>query len=127
MQHSNWNQKKNKIYIVYNADQSLSGFLLNWLNRIIFPNTYNCNLTKLTHDKFGLKKEWQDFIRSLNHETEILYRNDFLRQFPLPDPEFPTIFTYNNSLKILVDHNQINALNSLPELIKIIKEKLNLL
>ena len=62
---------KNKILnqnlvVVYNAKSGGLNTVLDYVHKMVSPETYDCNLCKLTYDNFGQIRKWNDFLRFLN-------------------------------------------------------------
>ena len=54
-----------KILFVYNAKSNPFKQTFDFFKRIAYPQTYQCNLTKLTHDGLNMKQEFQSFVQNL--------------------------------------------------------------
>ena len=54
------------LIFVYNANSSVFSQITDYVHKITSPQTYQCNLFKLTYDNLGMKKEWKTFIQSFH-------------------------------------------------------------
>ena len=98
---------------------------LDFAHKIISPNTYQCNLCSLTYGNFGIKKEWQDFLNTIQMETKFMYANQYQQLFPNQNQTFPAIFlVQNNQWKSLISPKDFEDLQTLQQLIQLLKSKL---
>lgn len=116
-----------KLLFVYNADSGLFSQLTDYAHKIISPNTYACNLCKLTYGNLGIKKGWKEFLNSLRAEKEFLHRNEFTSRYPeFADIHLPAVFFLNQgSLTLLLSANVINDVKNLDELRNLLNGKIN--
>ena len=56
--------------------------LTDYVHKALQPSSYACSLCKLTHTNIGMKKEWQQFIKSLNGINTFLYKDEFIKKYP---------------------------------------------
>jgi len=117
---------KNKILnqnlvVVYNAKSGGLNAVLDYVHKMVSPETYNCNLCKLTYDNFGQIREWNDFLRFLNISVDYYYK-DHLTQIGMdPEMDLPAIFFNNN---LLIGAREINSFKTLEELIEGVRIKI---
>ena len=118
---------KNKILnqnlvVVYNAKSGGLNAVLDYVHKMVSPETYDCNLCKLTYDNFGQIREWNDFLRFLNISVDYYYK-DHLTQIGMdPEMDLPAIFLNNNNL--LLGAREINSFKTLEELIEGVRIKI---
>lgn len=83
-----------KIIFVYNADSSLFSSITDFAHKIVSPKTYECNLCKLSYGNFNMKKEWADFVNSLDERTVFLHRNEWYKAYPsMINETLPAVFS----------------------------------
>jgi len=117
---------KNKILnqnlvVVYNAKSGGFNTVLDYVHKMVSPETYDCNLCKLTYDNFGQIREWNDFLRFLNISVDYYYK-DHLTQIGMdPEMDLPAIFFNNN---LLIGAREINSFKTLEELIEGVRIKI---
>ena len=117
--------KKQKIIFVYNAKSDFFSGLKDFAHKIVSSETYSCNLCRITHGNFSMKEKWRDFIEGLNFETEFLHKDEFLQKYNIEDINFPSIFIKKEKkFKLLISNKEINDIQNLNELIKLVKKKL---
>ncbi len=113
------------LVFVYNAKNDFMSKSLDFAHKIISPNTYQCNLCSLTYGNFGIKKEWQDFLNTIQMETKFMYANQYQQLFPNQNQTFPAIFlVQNNQWKSLMSPKDFEDLQTLQQLIQLLESKL---
>jgi hypothetical protein len=106
-----------KLVFVYNANSGLFNTLSDVAHKIFSPATYACNLCALTHTPFGMRREWQDFITSLNTPVEFLHADEFKAKYQAAGVALPAVFQKEDGqLKVWLDSNAINSCQTLAEL-----------
>jgi len=115
-----------KIIFVYNADSSLFAQLTDYTHKLISPQTYKCNLCRITYGNLGMKQEWKEFIQQLSYKIVFLHKDEFLRLYPtLSTVSFPAVFQEkNNTLVHKITSKEINSKLSLRELKDLVYKKL---
>lgn len=115
-----------ELIFVYNADSGIISGALDFAHKLTSPQTYKCNLCKITYGNFAIKAEWREFLRTLDYNLSFLHRNQFRVKFPkLKDYELPIVLKIiNQDQKILVYAKEINDQKNLKELIDLIRRKI---
>ncbi|MBI2453142.1 hypothetical protein HYV56_00390 [Candidatus Peregrinibacteria bacterium] len=115
-----------KLLFVYNANSGLFDTLTDYAHKIISPDTYSCNLCKLTYGNFGMKREWKDFIDSISADKDFLHRDEFLKNYPqFADVTLPSIFALGGELPVLLlPADTINRAKNLKELKELLSGKI---
>ncbi|MGI9036315.1 MAG: hypothetical protein ACR2GD_09795 [Pyrinomonadaceae bacterium] len=114
-----------KLIFVYNAGSGLFNLLSDAARKIISPKTYPCNLCALTHSNFGMKKEWKNYLETLDAQPEFLHADEFARQYPAENARLPAIFKHSDgSLTAIADADSINECESIDDLKNLIKNSL---
>jgi len=111
------NTGKSKLIFVYNADSGVFNLLTDVAHKIFSPQTYSCNLCAITHSNFGMKKEWKEYLESLDSELEFLHADEFNDKYQGERVELPAIFKEeNNRLVLILNADTINECNSIDDL-----------
>ena len=112
------NNIKDKIIFVYNADSSVFAQVSDALKKVTSPDTYQCNLCRITYGAVSMKDEWKMFLDTLPFEKEFLHRDEFGKKYPeLESTKLPTIFiSQNNTLNLLVSADEINIQKNIKDL-----------
>jgi hypothetical protein len=109
-----------KLIFVYNADSGVFNLLSDAAHKIFSPQTYACNLCAITHSNFGMRKEWKDFLQTLENPLEFLHADEFKRKYNF-NIKLPAIFTQKNGILALkIDAEKINQCQSINDLRAII-------
>jgi len=101
-----------KIIFVYNADSGFVSSLLDIGHKIISPDTYRCNLCKMTHGAFSEKEEWKRYRESSSNEMEFLHKDEFEKKYGVKKA-YPAIFTLSDSNRIedLISKDSLDRMN----------------
>ena len=113
-----------ELIFIYNAKSGFINELVDFAHKIISPETYDCNLCAITYGAFTMKKRWADYIQSLPINS-VFKHQDKLYENKLKNVKLPSVFLRNGiELKELISSSEINKLNELQQLIKILDKKL---
>ena len=112
-----------KIVFVYNADSGFVSSLLDIGHKVISPDTYNCNLCKMTYGVLSEREEWKKYRKSSKNELVFLQKDEFEIKYK-KKREYPIILRINESNEIeeLIGKDELNRMNSLNELIERLDE-----
>lgn len=114
-----------KLVFVYNADGGAINGIKDYFHKIFSPSTYDCNLCGISFGLGGMKKGWKDYIEELPLPVEFLHRDEFNKQYPNAQKEFPSAWIKRgNQLNLLISQEEINNPKSLDELIQLTSNKL---
>ncbi len=114
-----------KLLFVYNADRGIFSTMEDYVHKIIKPQTYQCNLCKLTYGNLGMKKDWREFVESLDIPVEFLHRDEFKASFPDEETNFPVAFIQINSkLTKFISQEELNNIKTLEELKELVHKKI---
>lgn len=117
---------KSTLVFVYNADSGLFNSLTDLAHKIFSPQTYACNLCSLTYSNFGMKKEWKEFLVSLDLPMEFLHRDELESRYGMKGVRLPAIFKKaGNELEMWIDAEAIDSCRTLGDLKKLITLNLN--
>ena len=113
------------LLFVYNADSSMFSMVTDFAHKILSPKTYPCKLCAITYDNFGIKKEWEQFIKEMKADIKFLHRDEFLKKYDIANARFPCVFAEKDSnIELFITDKEINACDSVKELKKLITIKL---
>lgn len=115
---------KRTLIFVYNANSGLFNGSMDVLHKVFSPETYSCNLCKITYGALSVKKDWKKFIDNLPLKTSFYHRDEWKDKYKIND-DLPAVFLEeNDTVHLLISKDEMNKqdLNSLK---KLIKEKLD--
>lgn len=120
-------REKPTLVYVYNADSGLFNRLTDIAHKILSPQTYDCNLCAVTHDKFGIKDEWRQYLKTLVAPVEFLHEDEFKAKYQIENTDkLPAVFRLENGLlNLAIDSNAINACRSIDDLKRIINAQIS--
>ncbi|HEX8459577.1 MAG TPA: hypothetical protein VF656_19950 [Pyrinomonadaceae bacterium] len=128
MAHDDDGETKPTLVFVYNAESGLFNTLGDVAHKILSPETYACNLCALTHTAFRVRREWTEFLESLDARTEFLHANELRERYGLTNLPLPAILRrrYDDgdttSLEEFIPATAINSCRTLDELKRLIRE-----
>ena len=72
-----------------------------------------------------MKKDWKNYIKTLDVTVEFLHRDQFLKQFDVKNAKFPSAYLRRDSkLELFITQDEMNELQSADELIRMVNEKM---
>lgn len=117
-----------KLIFIYNANSGTANTLLDSVQKVLSPKTYDCNLCDITFGAFTEKKEWKDFRKRSNIEMVFLHKDEFLKQYRskwLPKYDFPIVLSEENEgLQIFMITEDLNAIETTSGFIQEIKNRI---
>lgn len=118
--------KKTTLLFVYNADSGIFNTLTDIAHKMFSPDTYECNLCAITHSHFSMRKEWADYLETLNANLEFLHRDELIKQYGEQNASLPAIFFVgdNKKLELGVDSETINKCKTIEDLQNTIQKSL---
>jgi len=113
------------LVFVYNAESGLFNTLSDVAHKMFAPQTYACNLCALTHSTFGMRREWREFLESLDARLEFLHADELRSRYGLTQLALPSILRKRGaSLEELMDAAAINSCRTMGELKQAITDRL---
>ncbi len=112
-----------ELILVYNANATVFAVTADFFHKLFSPNTYQCNLCRVTYGPISMKSEWRQYLDSLPYKVEFYHKDQFIRLLPdYPAGTFPVIFIRSGGvLSELMTTKEINSISTVEEL----KEKLS--
>ncbi len=95
--------KQPKLLFVYNANSTLFAQVTDFVHKAVSPETYQCNLCRITYGNLEMKKQWQEFIQSLTLPVQFFHKDELKKYPELALVELPAVFIVNeNKPKLLI-------------------------
>lgn len=111
-----------KLIFIYNANSGKLNGLFDLGHKIVSPESYTCNLCKLTHGKFTEQKVWKNFRESSPHQLVFLHKDEFENQYK-DRYSYPIILEDNSNLEIFISTEELNRISDSKELVNLIQQK----
>jgi len=104
-----------ELIMVYNADSGILSTLLDAVQKVVTPSSYDCPLCKVTHGAVTMRWEWRQFLGSLPLAKTTLHRDEFVRLYPGSSAQLPAIFVREEGRLpvVLVDRNQLKNIDEI--------------
>ena len=113
-----------ELIFIYNAKSGFINELVDFAHKIISPNTYDCNLCAITYGTFAMEKSWANYVQSLPVKSVFTYK-DKLVDKKLKKTKLPAVFIRDGEeLNELISANEINNINNLEHLIRVLDTRL---
>jgi hypothetical protein len=115
-----------KLVFVYNADSDVISIVKDFWKKVLRLGSYQCRLCGVTYGAFSMKKDWKNFIKNLNIDTEFLHRDEFVKKYKIKDAFYPSAYlVHKNQLTLLISHDEINSVKDLDEMEALVLTKLS--
>lgn len=116
---------KPHLLFVYNADSTPFAQMTDFVHKIVAPDSYRCNLCKLTYGSFKMKQQWLDFIQSLPIPVSFLHKDELAKAYPdLIGVPLPAVFRVEDAEQVLwISSDEINDMADLDSLIRLFERQ----
>ena len=112
------------LVFVYNAKGGLFNAAVDMAHKMFSPQTYQCKLCALTYSTFGMRKDWEEFLASLERPLEFLHSDELKNLYGISDLPLPAIFEKEGGqLKLLIDADSINRCSTIADLKQLVIDK----
>lgn len=120
---------RNRLVLVYNADEGLLNALKDMVHKIVAPASYPCSLCALTYGWVSMRGRWRRFLASLPQDKVFHHRDDFARAYPGVRVALPAILIAEGKAppQLLVSAAELDAMPDLAALIALVEERLVLI
>lgn len=110
-----------EIQFIYNAKSNVASSILDLAHKIISPETYQCNLCKITHGAFTESKKFKELKKKYNIT---LWHIDEYEAKYFKEDSYPLIILRNEFGKELnrIDTETLNNLKTVDELEELIEK-----
>ncbi len=114
-----------RLVFVYNADSGVFNLLADIAHKALSPDTYQCQLCKLTHGLFKVRQSWLDYLSHQSIDMRFLHRDEFIQQTGRSTDRFPAVFIEREGeFECLIDAEQIASLDTPEALMRVIDSAL---
>lgn len=114
-----------ELIFVYNAAGDPFSLVIGYLHKKISPDTYKCNLCKLTYS-VTMDPVWKEYIESLQYKVTFLHSDQFkLKYREYKETPLPTVFLRDEKgMRVIVSQSEMQQPKNINELIYLMKTKL---
>lgn len=120
--------KEKCLVFIYNADSGAINAIRDYFQKMLLPNTYECNLCAVTYGNLGMKQEWKKYVKELTKDisVEFLHRDEFEEYYPeIPEPKYPSAYYFKGKgHQLFISQLEMNSLETIEELEKLVNKKL---
>ncbi len=117
-----------RLVFVYSADSGVANALRDVWHRATSPATYPCQLCKVTYGVTGMRRDWQEFTRSLDLPVVFLHRDELRDEYGdsiRPGLELPVALVDGGGhLTEIVGAEQMRRMTTVPDLQRLVSDGL---
>ena len=117
-----------ELVFVYNARKGLGNAMLDSAHKLLDPDTYSCNLCRLTHGLLKEKGAWKKFREKSGIPMKFLHKEEFLSAYA---SKFGVRYTFpiilantGEDLEVFMTPAEINRLQETEALIRAVTSRL---
>lgn len=111
------------LLFVYNADSGLFNTMADAAHKIFSPQTYQCDLCRITYGWFQERSDWRAFIDGLGVECEFLHRDQFRDRYPDLEVALPAVLRADGgSARVCVDAATLRGCDDVDALIDQVRQ-----
>lgn len=115
-----------KLIFVYNAYSGSHNAVLDGLYKIIKPNSYACNLCKVTHGIFSEKTRWKNYRKASDTDMDFLHIDEFQKRYASKfgyKYTFPIVLWEDEGeMGIFISTEELERVENVEKLIQLIEE-----
>jgi hypothetical protein len=113
------------LLFVYNADSGIFNAASDIAHKIFSPETYTCNLCKITYGNFKMKEEWREYLDSLDADLEFLHRDELAHKYGITGITLPVVMRNNaDTLEEWITADELKLCSSVTDLKSLISGRL---
>ena len=126
MKNNNGSIDGDQLIFIYKANSGPSSQILDFIHKIASPETYECNLCKLTYGNFSMKDSWSVYIDSIDIPVVFHYEDTIENESKdIKEALKPCVFIkQGNETKEILNYKEINKCKNLDQLIQLLDAKL---
>lgn len=117
------------VVFVYNADTGWRQAFWDTLHKYMRPDTYGCNLCRLTHGPIGPRESWRAFLQEVDRPVRFLHRDEYRQLQAEKDLEavaLPAVLLVGaGHLHTLLPAQELNTVSRLEDLVAVLCERLS--
>lgn len=116
--------RQEKLIFVYNADSSMFAQASDFARKILAPETYSCDLCKLTYGNVAMKREWRNFLETLPFEKVFLHKDEIRGEYEVlrhHDAPLIAVLSSDGGCEVIVSAKEMKGFADLETLIERIK------
>ena len=117
---------KPTLHFVYNVDATPVALVLDFVHRLVEPETYPCRLCDLTYGRFVKKLSWSRFVATLPVDARFHLRAGFRRTFAAcADEPLPAVFVERGSgeVRVLISAKELQRVKDLESLEALVERR----
>ncbi len=117
-----------KLIFVYNANSGARNTVMDSMQKVFSPSTYDCKLCDITYGVVSENRTWKKFRQNYQHKMVFLHKNEFAKMYASKFGykfEFPIVLIEGaNGLEVLISKEEIDVLKTAHGLIRLLNERI---
>ncbi len=110
------------LLFVYNADSGLFNAMADAAHKLLSPQTYSCNLCKVTYGLVNERRAWRTFIESLDVPCTFLHRDELRKRYPHLEVALPAVLRVTGDTpELCIDAERLNGCTDVDDLIRLVQ------
>jgi hypothetical protein len=116
--------KRLELLFAYNADSGLFNAMADTAHKVFSPQTYACNLCKVTYGLMTEKRAWRRFIEDLDVDALFLHRDELRQRFPKLDIPLPAVLrrSGDQAPEVCIAAEALNRCQSIDDLTALVRD-----
>ena len=107
-----------ELCFIYNAQSGAGHALMDYVHKIVSPDTYACSLCSVTYGNLGMHRSWAKYLKALPFKTRFLYKDTMPES--LKETTLPAAFVViDGDWKQVINDSQMNEATTLESLISL--------
>lgn len=107
-----------ELCFIYNAQSGAGHALMDYVHKIVSPDTYACSLCSVTYGNLGMHRSWAKYLKALPFKTRFLYKDTMPES--LKETALPAAFVViDGDWKQVINDSQMNEATTLESLISL--------
>ena len=112
-----------ELCFIYNAQSGAGHALMDYVHKIVSPDTYACSLCSVTYGNLGMHRSWAKYLKTLPFKTRFLYKDTMPES--LKETALPAAFVViDGDWKQVMNDSQMNEATTLDSLISLCESSL---
>ncbi len=114
-----------KYLFIYNAKSGTINTVLDNMHKLFAPNTFQCNLCKITFGPVKERPEWKEFREQYGEQFRFLHSDEFEDEYPDRPFTYPIILKEEEGdLEALLCAEAINECDNTLDLINLVTDNM---
>jgi len=119
---------KERVIFIYNANSGVRNKVLDSMQKVFRPSTYDCNLCDITFGVLTENRTWKKFRQQSSYQMLFLHKDEFTKKYASKFGykfDFPIVLMEGaNGLEVLISTNELHQFKTSHDLIKVLNDRI---